>query len=350
MRGRWLVVVVAVAGCRQLAGLDDPLDDDGGTGSPVCHGGGGLLEICLADPVDDLDLSGTIDTDSSPLCATDVTSGGTGVCVVAGHAISIAQNATVDGDGSRPLVLVSLTTITIAGTLDAASHRFGESSSNRGPGFDFAGCTQLARPGSQGGGGGGSFIGLGGAGGDPGPNPAGATMAADTLHGGCPGADGGPSNGGRNGVGGGAVYLIADGAIEIGGTINASGSSGAAPEDNSVGGGGGGGSGGMIGLAAPDVTIGGTVFANGGGGGEGGASGSQASSGKDPSQGGPGTGGSGGAGGDGGDGAGGATLVGGAGGAGTAGTIGGGGGGGGAGAIRVFGSLTNTGVVSPPPS
>jgi len=329
------LIVVLVGGCRQLAGLDDPIGGDG-----TCFGGAGLLEVCFdAPPTDDLDLSGVIDTDNSPLCATNVTSGGNGSCVVAGHSINIASISTVDGNGSRPLVLVATATISVDGTLDGASHRGGQSSSNRGPGADASGCQMSNNPPSGGGGAGGSFGGVGGAGGDA--NPAGAAIAGDTLRGGCPGTDGGGGEGGRRGSGGGAVYLIAGDEIDVAGTINASGAGGGGGQENQSSGGGGAGSGGMIGADAPTIAIDGAMFANGGGGGEGGPNGS---SGNDPVTGDPGIGGNGGSGGDGGDG-GGATLDGQAGQ--TGGSGGGGGGGGGAGVIRLFGSRTGNGVVSP---
>jgi hypothetical protein len=357
--GVGILLALAVCGCRQLAGLDDPLAGDAGglpdgdVDSPpataTCYGTGGLLEVCLDDRGrGDVTLPAQIDTDSSMLCATNVTSGGTAFCVIAADRLTVATGSTTSGFGSNPLVLIAHDTITIDGTLDVASHRAGFN--NRGAGANFSGCNNATNPPSSGGGAGGSFGALGGVGGTPGTNNPGAVLAAPTtLHGGCAGEDGGGSEAGNGGDGGGAVHLIAGSTIDVSGTINASGAGSDDGEDGSTGGGGGGGSGGMIGLDAQAVSIAGTVFANGGGGSEGNAT-QKGQVGGDPQNGGVGTGGNGastgGIGGNGG--AGGIAAT--AGGAGTAGTAGGGGGGGGVGVIKVFGSQSGAGLISPPPS
>lgn len=361
---RWIVALtLAVCGCRQLAGLDDPLagdafdplagdafdDVDSPPAIATCYGTGGFLEVCLDDRGrGDLTLPTQIDTDTSTLCAANVTSGGTGFCVIAADRLTAANGVTTSGFGSKPLILIAHDTITIAGTLDVASHRQGFN--NRGPGANFSGCNMAANPPSSGGGAGGSFGALGGIGGTPGTNTPGSALAAPTtLHGGCAGENGGGSEAGNGGDGGGAVHLIAGSTIAVSGTINASGAGSDDGEDGSTGGGGGGGSGGMIGLDAQAVSIAGTVFANGGGGSEGNST-QKGQVGSDPQNGGVAAGGNGsGSGGIGGNGGAGGTAAT-AGGPGTAGTAGGGGGGGSVGVIKILGSRSGSGLISPPPS
>jgi len=349
---RVILAMTVMTGCRQLAGLDDPLGGDAGAGddgtvdgSPACFGTG-LVEICMPTPSDAVVLSQTLNTDTDPRCATNVTSGGAGFCVVAGRTITIASGQTLRGIGSKPLVLVADQVITIEGTLDVASHRQG----GRGAASDFSGCGNGTNPPTDGGGAGGSFGGMGGIGGAPGASMPAAPLAPTTLHGGCDGHGGGGGDPGKNGDGGGAVYLIARDRIDVTGSINASGGGSEANEDG-TGGGGGGGSGGMIGLDAPMLSIAGFVFANGGGGSEG-SNGPKGQTGGDPVNGAAGIGGDGGgAGGAGGNGAAGATLDGAPGGAGSAGVMGGGGGGGGAGVIKRFGGTpSGGGTISPAPT
>ena len=358
---RVVVLALLAAGCRQLAGLDDPLPRDGGGAggdgdgtddgsvSGACYGNG-LVRICLAtEPSDDRTLTGQLDTGTSPLCAlaTDVTSGGAGVCIVAGARLTVPAATTLRVVGTRPLVLIAQETITIAGTVDAASHR----GQPAGPAANFSGCIGGSSPGSNGGGAGGSFAGVGGAGGGPNQSAAGGSLPSPTmLHGGCPGTDG-AGEGSTPGAGGGAVYLIARTAIDVAGSINASGAGTDRDDDSaSAGGGSGGGSGGMIGLDAPSVNVAGIVFANGGGGAEGDDA-SPGRTGADPIGGAAGSGGTGSSsGGAGGNGGAGAVADGGAGAAGLPGVSGGGGGGGSVGIILLFGTRIGTGTISPPAS
>lgn len=354
-----LFLVLAASACRQVAGLDDPLPWDGGGGgdgnggddarsdgpmSALCHGTG-IVQLCFdAPPMGATMLpGGTLDTDTSPLCSTNVVSGATTACVIAGDTVSLAAGLTLAATGSKPLIIVARNQITITGTLDVATHRFGP----RGAGAAIGPCNAAGSPSGGGGGAGGSFGGLGGDGGAPNQTMAGSVPAAPTtLRGGCSGR----SSGGVGGDGGGATYLIAGVQIEVVGAINASGA-GAEKADSGIRGGGGGGSGGMIGLDAPAVQIGGIVFANGGGGSGGSDAGSEGDDGWDPAGGAGGIGGAGsGTSGDGGTGASGTTLTGVAGGAGTAGVSGGGGGGGGAGVVKLYGTRSGSGTISPPPS
>ncbi|MEO8704133.1 MAG: hypothetical protein ABI867_29040 [Kofleriaceae bacterium] len=345
-----LLIAALTGGCRQLAGLEDPLPHaDGplavdGTGDQACYGTG-TVRVCFATaPAGALAVTGTLSTDGTPPCAANVVSGGDGLCVVAAGSISVAAGVTIRGTGTKPLVLVADLEIVIAGTIDVASHRQG----GRGAGANFAGCDIANQSTDGGGGAGGSFRGTGGAGGAPGGNPPGTTLAEPTqLHGGCQGHDGGQATGdeGKGGDGGGAVYFIGGTTIEVEstGVVNASGA-GANNGDDGTSGGGGGGSGGMIGFDATSIAIDGTVFANGGGGSEGSTSGGGGGTGADSINGAAALGGTGGNGGDGGIGSAGVTLAGASGGTGTG---GGGGGGGGAGTIVIFGTKTGTGTVSP---
>ncbi len=279
-------------------------------------------------------------------------------CVIAADTISISADVT--SSGSRPLVLVASTSITVAtgGLIDAASHM----GTIVGPGADPADCGAGAPPQDIAGGSGGSFGGKGGSGGGDATGASGgiasAAIVPTGLRGGCSGGNGTGANPTAGGQGGGAVALVAGSSIEIQGEINASGTRGGGSALGALGAGGsGGGAGGMIVLDAPDVMIaaGGIVMANGGGGGEGTDGMTVGDPGDDPDPTKPATvaaGGSGGSanGGDGGAGAAGASAAanGGPGVQGsTAAAGGGGGGGGGAGYVHTVGTLMNAGTISP---
>lgn len=349
-------LIVILAGCRQLAGLDDPLpnpsdaltSDTSDADNSSCYGNG-VVRICLgARAQGDLALPATLG--GQPSCAADVVSGGAGLCVIAAGTITLPAGSTARASGNLPVVLIAHDLMTIAGTLDAASHRSG----GAGPAANFSGCNDGGVPATDGGGAGGSFGGLGGRGGGPGAAAPGAALSDPTsLHGGCAGHDGGGALAGRFGSGGGAIYLISKGMISVvnTGEIKASGAGANDGEDGNTSGGGGGGSGGMIGLEAPTIGIEGIVVANGGGGGEG-ADGEKGAVGNDPIGNGPGLGGNSatGTGGPGGDGGAGTMIDGEAGTDGAAGAMGGGGGGGSVGVIKLLGNRTGSGVVSPAPS
>lgn len=345
------LVIVALVGCGRVhfdarAGDDAMASDapgeltDGVLPDATTCVGAGLLALCPAQPIAEaLTLTtSTIDTDTSPLCG-GYTGSLDALCVIAADRLVVLGDVGVTG--SRPLVLLAISSLDITGLVDAASHRGGQvgpaSATPCPPGEVATG--KLGGPG-------GSFGGRGGAGG--GAVLAGATLAPTTLRGGCRGADGSGGNQGRGGRGGGALYLVAGATLTITGTVNASGAGGTGALDTA--GGGGGGSGGMIVLDAPAILVAGEVFANGGGGGEGAGNSNAGNPGADPTS--PlvaAAGGAGGAGaGDGGDGAAAANLAGQAGM--LSGSVEGGGGGGGAGVIRVFPAQTLAGAVSPAPN
>ena len=88
----WLIVIAMLAGCRQLAGLDDPLPGDGGgsgSGSGSFCYGTGLVRVCFSDePKGDVALSANqIDTGGFG-CATNVISGA-GPCYIPAATISL---------------------------------------------------------------------------------------------------------------------------------------------------------------------------------------------------------------------------------------------------------------------
>jgi hypothetical protein len=262
--------------CVSAVALEDasvgaePIGDD-----LVCFGSdAGLVEPCFAvEPAGEIVLDAAIDTDGAQCQAVTNTT----ACVIAGATIEIPAGATVTVSGSKPLVLVAVTTVTINGKLDLASKRAGAIGAAANP----ASCTPGTLPtdgGANGGGGaGGSNGAIGGTGGN-GTNSTGGqpgTALALALSGGCKGQDGAIGGGdaatvGLAGNGGGAVYVIARTSIEIGaaGVINASGAAGSTGLTQ-LAGGGGGGAGGLIGLESPLVINNGFLLANGGAGGEG---------------------------------------------------------------------------------
>jgi len=344
------LIAAASAGCSSLLGIDNLhlADAMGGTDASgdaagVNCIGGGLLQVC-PDPAPTSQLAITqsqeIDTGTEPSCVR-MMSGGTEVCVIV-HA-SIDLGAPVRVLGPRPLVLASMSSITIKNLLDVSSVL----GKPPGAGADPTSCLAGATPTGSEGGHGGSFGGVGGKGGNgglPGPAP----VQITEIRGGCAGGRGGGSVLQQQpGPGGGAVYLIAKDRIVVEGVINASGAGGDAGSGcNGNGcGGAGGGAGGLIGLDAPMIMGAGIIFANGGGGAGGsgmlvqGSPGSESPDAKSEALGGNGSG---------------------AGGNGSVGNLldgqpgkdgqGGGGGGGGAGVIYVRGTFTVSGGVSPLPA
>jgi len=322
--------------------------------------GDATITVCLATmPTGNKDFTSVtaIDTGAgSPDCANNVVSANAAtVCVVAGGEISILN--LVSASGSRPLVLMSSSTITVNNTIDVASHISGTPQS-KGPGADPT-CAGSVVPTGGVGGFGGSFGTSGGNGGGDNNSGTGGTPATtdpnpSALRGGCQGGTG-ANTGGAGGHGGGALALLAATQITLNNPIDASGAGGRGATTNNTSGGGGGGAGGMIVIDAPLLIIGGPqIYANGGGGGEGRA-GNNGNNGSDPSDpttaasGGSG-GGTGGNGGDGSVGAG-SGSSGNTGNNGGGGPGGGGGGGGGAGVIQIFKVSSAAGATfSPPPS
>jgi hypothetical protein len=319
-------------------------DDAGNT--LTCYGDG-IVSICPNAPITmplAINSNTTIDTETSPLCIAYTGGSENAYCVIAATTISIAQNRRLRAQGTRPLVLLATSAITIDGTIDVSA----------GAATNPFVCAAPVAAVNKEGGAGGSFHGRGGSGGAAvsGLGPAsGAVATSVAFRGGCDGGRGAGGSGGAGGNGGGAMYLIAS-SIEISGVLNASGSGGGAGGSGS-GGGGGGGAGGFIGLDAPAITVTGRVFANGGGGGEGGTQYRGGNGGASPNNESAASGGSGGAphGGNGGAGSAGTSLNGvngEAGGSCGRGSSTGGGGGGGAGMIYVFPAQTLGGSISPP--
>jgi hypothetical protein len=206
-----------------------------------------------------------------------------GVRVISVSAFAINANSTLRVVGNKPLLILSWSTIQIAGTLDVSSQR--GFFSFRGPGANASAClaaTDGENSPDSGGGGGGGFGGPGGNGGDgkngnqnnEGGTGGNSVSAPTVVRGGCPGGDGGSGQDrGDGGDGGGAVQLTAKDGITITGRLHAGGAAGTGGGDdqaNTGGGGGGGGSGGYIGLDAPTLELMSSILAaNGGGGGTG---------------------------------------------------------------------------------
>ena len=286
-----------VGGDAADGGVDTSVDGSTGT----CFGAGAYT-VCLDVPADPVTLTGTINTDTDPRCAAMqpagwIAAGQAEACFIVGMEIDVPAPVAVRA-GSRPLVLVAATSITISGTLDVSSRRSGIGGNvvGVGPGSPSAACvaasgTPQNSGGGGGGGAGGSFMTAGGNGaiGNAGGSTAGtaapaSAMAPTVLRGGCPGQRGGNGGGGNvagtSGAGGGAVFLAAGATITISGAINASGAGGAGGGVRT--GGSGGGSGGMIVLHAPTITAtAGRVFANGGGASQGGDSNTSGANGTD---------------------------------------------------------------------
>lgn len=293
---------------------------------------------------------------TSPIEAVTQADGST-VNLIVVSSLALQSTGSIIVSGGVPLVIVSLTSITVLGgniQANSSSATLGQI----GPGGG-AGATTNMKGGGEGGGiagnastdeggSGGSFCGLGGLGG------AGtATGVAYGTEGIRPLVGGSGGGGGEegSGAGGGAVQLVAAQSIDLGAGSYITVGGEAGPWGAGVSGenAGGAGSGGAILLEAPLVTVVGTLAANGGGGG--GDDGSTATSQDGLASATAAKGGGAGTGvGAGGDGSAGATI---AGGAGTlpAGTSNGGGGGGGAGRIRLNTSTaaaTTTGATISP--
>ncbi len=300
--------------CELLTGFCSFADPACNSGHRYGSSSGGLSDVCVGDePPGDGSVDSSIDSPpalpcfGTPLvaCLTTLPSqalalpaaintmtdcqqvlpqtNGPELCVIAGTSVTVP--ATTRVTGPRGLVVVSTSTITVDGSLDASSTALVP-----GGGANPSSCPAAGTGSSDAGGGaggaGGGFATQGGDGGRGDENdngmPAGkasggvaaATQTTAVLRGGCRGGNGGDGNGGftTGSNGGGAVYLIAASSITVstnGGVYASGGGGGGGP---ACGGGGGGGSGGMIGFDAPAITIDGKVAANGGGGGGGGGS------------------------------------------------------------------------------
>jgi len=316
------ILVLGVSGCRGLLGIDRLVGapDDAQLDAPaVCASWQPRgIDPCAFPPAPALHLpagqyvydtttaGGTLFDGArnrildSPL--TGAQADGPTVAVLSVDALAIDAGATLSATGAKPLVVLSWSTITIDGAIDASSHigvidvvahtaqtvQFG-AGANEGCGANIGGGGADAGPdpGGSGGGGGGGFQGPGGSG-SPGGTTAvkggsgGSVLATTALRGGCPGGASGAagsvaqppasaSSQAQGGAGGGAIRLVAQDALTIAGSISANGAGGAGAPTHSACGGGGGGGGGELELEAPSLTLSGVATANGGGGGGGGS-------------------------------------------------------------------------------
>jgi hypothetical protein len=336
----------------------------------------GFLDLCAqTEPTDPLMIAAadTINTDTDSRCRTLTQSGGAAVCLVYATTFSITSSGSLTVTGSRPLAIAATSTLAVDGAIDVSSQR---ASGQTGPAADNSSCAVTTPAeddaGGAGGGAGGSFGTAGGNGGTGDTNldttsdqmgvggQASGPATITVLRGGCRGEKGGDAAvtaaGGAGGHSGGALYLYAHDSASVAGVIRATGAGGNGGTANTTsgGGGGGGGTGGMVVIESPSIMIGGQISANGGGAGEGGFLGggsprnglpgadgaldtTPAAGGHNTNYTGTGTGGAGAAGST--AATGGGQCV-----------AGGGGGGGGAGKIKLIGSSTVTGTVSPPAS
>ncbi|HEY1817852.1 MAG TPA: hypothetical protein VGG74_36170 [Kofleriaceae bacterium] len=359
---RVAVALLAFAGCgfpslatTGDAGSNNVIDGRGRDGAnadaQLCFGDA-TVNVCFAQPLDGMihfAAMTSINTDSSPMCGTVMV--GPDACILSAGTITLDSTATVTATGSRALVLVGGTTVSIAGTLDAGSYANGPAGAAADPGT----CVPAADATGAGGGAGGSFGSVGGNGGNDSGGTGGANAASYaslSLRGGCPGSSGAGPGAGNGGHGGGAIWILAGTAIDVGGSIFAPGAGG---DNGGLGpsGGCGGGAGGLVGLDAPTVKITGQVDANGGGGAGGGGNVNEGADGGDSMSAifaAAGTPGSPDGGGPGGSGSVGMTI-GQPGAQATTSNGGGGGGGGGAGYVKIIStSPTISGAVSPNPS
>jgi hypothetical protein len=273
----WIALCMMIPACggggsaKPDAKMEEPPD------AQACFGS--FPAVCFTEvPTKPVMLTAdlTIDTSASAMCDQHNDQMAK-YCVVAGTSFTLAAAKTIRATGTKPLVLLSTSTMSIQGIIDVSSNRMAGPLAT-GAGANPTACTNGAPPEMAGGGYGGSFGGKGGNGERLGTASATSGVAAAALttpptllRGGCPGGNG-DATGGTGGSGGGAVALIAMTSIQLDGKLNASGSAGhGGPAAKS--GGGGGGSGGMIVLDAPSITAAATglLFANGGGGGQGGA-------------------------------------------------------------------------------
>jgi hypothetical protein len=274
------------------------INDAGGDPDAVkfCFGTGLIRDVCVEPPLVPVTYeNGMLSTSDNNCSFTRVQADGTTLCFFVYTSILFGGNLRVVGP--NPAVFVGLTDVTVraGSTLDVSSKAADVLPGAGGAGA--VGCASALSIAGSGdnqniagsGGAGGSFTGFGGVGGDAtygnamvdviisGGAIGGVVGPLTAVRGGCPGGHGGKGAIGgvfpRGGSGGGAVYLIAGGAVRVHGTINASGAGGDAPTLG--GGGGGGGTGGMIGFDAPTYDVSSAkIFAVGGSG----ASGATASS------------------------------------------------------------------------
>jgi hypothetical protein len=278
-----VLVVAAACAYPPVSAVSHDAADDGppdavrcfGTFVRICFSSAGAVPVApkmLGNIAIDTDASGT---GSSCDQQNDQKSR---YCVVAAAGLTVASGAVVTAQGSKPLVLLSTSTLDMLGDIDVSSHHAGSQLVGAGanPSEPCSFATSPTTATSAGGGYGGSFGSRGGDGSAIPGSSVGAGLAGSAssgfptvLRGGCRGGDGAVSDGpsASGGSGGGAVGVIAM-QVRINGKINASGGGGrGAPVSQS--GGGGGGSGGMIFVdsqIAPSFGAKAKLWANGGSG------------------------------------------------------------------------------------
>jgi hypothetical protein len=189
-----------------------------------------------------------------------------------GAAVTVAESSS-----SRPLILVSLTTFLIQGSIDVSADDL--PGGGGAGGYTYSGNSDAVGLGPGGGaagtetqaGGGGSYCGVGGTGANV--TPGGASTAGGAVYGNATliplvGGSTGGAGAEDPGGGGGALQLVAGTTftLDTAGKLAAGGGPGNESGDGSQQAGGGG-SGGAILIEAPTVSIAGTISANGGGGG-----------------------------------------------------------------------------------
>jgi hypothetical protein len=282
-----LALLFAVAGCRQILGLDELSVDayTGDTFTPTCVGSGNF-SVCFPYPpqAGDLTPHSPIQTDSDLECERTQPdgwemNGNPDSCFIYGTNVVLSSMQMTLATGSRPLVLVATQEIDVGLGVDVSSKYTVVGQGAGGNSVTCVAGTGGPTPGTHGGGAGGSFTTEGGFGGNNfngqgGGVPPGATSQVTALRGGCSGQTGDGGSPGFGGGGGGAVFLVAGQSIVVHSFIDASGAAGGGGVAGVPGGGaGGGGSGGMIVLIASTVDItNARLYADGGGGGGGGGS------------------------------------------------------------------------------
>lgn len=299
--------IFCAGGRLQMEDCDDGCDPDSGSciGAPTDFQPSNVGRDQFREDAPDLVLdpprSGRYDTSecdpASGIARVVRLADSSEACVLSLGDFVIEEGTTFQVIGDRALIVVSSGEIRIDGVLDASAEgtrpgpggfRGGEMD-GQGPGGGGAG--QHRDRFSDGGGGGGGACGIGGAGGVGGglgmdapggrPGPAWAALGADfqPLIGGSAGGrgqgalrDGGATNAGLGGAGGGAIQLTALDRVRVTGTLVVGGGGGQGGQ--AVGGtgvnwgsGGGGGSGGTVLLEAPVVQSTGIISLAGGGGG-----------------------------------------------------------------------------------
>ena len=158
---------------------------DGATDAPIdapdnCFGRG-IGSVCLTSPpTQPLALGDTVFDTGGNGCMEVITKNGVALCVLAGTTVSL-PTGTFRATGSRPLVVVATTSMTIQGTLDVSSNRTGTAGAGAGTGACGTAAIGANDTGGGGGGAGGSFGGRGGDGGPGDANDSGAPSGTSNV-------------------------------------------------------------------------------------------------------------------------------------------------------------------------